>query len=408
VIYSSENVFDVIIVGAGPAGLSAAYSIAKNNLKVLTVEKSSGIGNIIRTSGASFIKDMKENSIPENLYHPVRVYKLYSPNHSITSVTRSPEACVLDVRGLYRFLGKKAAKAGASIILNTNVKGVIREGGDIVGVKANVTGQKHEFNIFSKILIDASGFSCVIGKQVGLVEGWSRFGVGVEFEAYSRGFKADEASLMVGHKFVPGGYAWVFPVDEELLRIGVGINRPLNKENPTHYLRNLINKRLGPLKKVGKIVPIEFHSGIVPNELPSKTVKDNIMLVGDSAGQVNPLVLEGIRYAMKFGSLAGDIASESIKNGLISEEYLKSYEKTWRKRVEKNFTIAHLLQSEWIKYSDEEWDKEIQTLENISGYDFIDFLKSNFSLKNLIKMSIKYPALRKNRTVKKVIKSLRP
>ena len=66
---------------------------------------------------------------------------------------------------------------------------------------------------------------------------------------------------------------------------------------------------------MGKITPIEFHYGLIPNDgLSRKTVFNNLILVGDTAGQANPLVLEGIRYAIKFGRVAGEVASNAIKN----------------------------------------------------------------------------------------------
>ena len=79
--------------------------------------------------------------------------------------------------------------------------------------------------------------------------------------------------------------------------------------------KGIIEKKLGPIKKLGKITPIEFHYGLIPNDgLSRKTVYNNLILVGDTAGQANPLVLEGIRYAIKFGRVAGEVAAKAIKN----------------------------------------------------------------------------------------------
>ena len=86
---------------------------------------------------------------------------------------------------------------------------------------------------------------------------------------------------------------------------------------------------------MGKIEPIEFHYGLIPNDgLSRKTVYDNLILVGDSAGQANPLVLEGIRYAIKFGRIAGEVASKAIKANDTSEKKLyQSMKKIGKKQL---------------------------------------------------------------------------
>ena len=103
---------------------------------------------------------------------------------------------------------------------------------------------------------------------------------------------------------------------DNIARIGVGVGKPESNIDPTQRLKELIEKKMGPIKDLGKITPIEFHYGLIPNDgLLRNTVFNNLMLVGDSAGQANPLVLEGIRYAIKFGRFAGDTAANAIKKG---------------------------------------------------------------------------------------------
>ena len=104
------------------------------------------------------------------------------------------------------------------------------------------------------------------------------------------------------------------------------------------------------IKKLGKITPIEFHYGLIPNDgLSRKTVFNNLILVGDSAGQANPLVLEGIRYAIKFGRTAGKVSSDAIKSGKTDESALYPYEEIWRKDIESKIKKIELLSSEKIE-----------------------------------------------------------
>src|SRR3989344_1057362 len=96
---------------------------------------------------------------------------------------------------------------------------------------------------------------------------------------------------------------------------------------PYRAIKRVDDSKIGPISKLGKITPIEFHYGLIPNDgLSRKTVYNNLILVGDSAGQANPLVLEGIRYAIKFGRVAGKIVANAIKSGKTDEAALYPYE----------------------------------------------------------------------------------
>ena len=142
-------------------------------------------------------------------------------------------------------------------------------------------------------------------------------------------------------------------------------------------------------KKLGKITPIEFHYGLIPNDgLSRKTVYNNLILVGDTAGQANPLVLEGIRYAIKFGRVAGEVAGKAIKNKKTDEKALYPYEENWRNAIESKINSAGKVQDRWIKLSDEEWDKELDIIKELKTEEFLDFIKADFGLSNIDRKSV--------------------
>ncbi len=352
----SEREYDLVVVGAGPAGSSAAYAAAKNGIKVALLEKEENVAQTVRTSGVTWIDYAKEFGIPEDCYNPIRTYNFCSPNNTISISDDKPKAAVLDVRKTYRFLADQAKKNGAEIFVNTNVTEVITENGKVVGVKASSSNNEMIFR--AKMVIDASGFQSVVSKSLGLVKQWKRFGVGAEYEAEVENVNSDTWWLMVGQMYSPAGYAWIFPLGKNLVRIGVGVGKPESEMDPTERLDELIEKGVGPIKDLGKITKKEFHYGLIPNEgLSRKTVYDNLILVGDTAGMANPLVLEGIRYAIKYGRVAGDTASKAIKSGDTSEKALQHYEETWKKEIEPKIKSAHKVQARWLGLSDDDWDK---------------------------------------------------
>ncbi|HXV66937.1 MAG TPA: NAD(P)/FAD-dependent oxidoreductase [Nitrosopumilaceae archaeon] len=384
--------YDIVVVGAGPAGSSAAYSAAKNGAKVALLEKEDVVSQSVRTSGVTWIKDVKKFGIPAELYNEIKNYSFCSPNNKVSVRDSEPRAAVLDVRKTYQWLAEQAEKEGAEIFLKTNVNGIIKNNqGKIVGIK---TASKENYIFNAKIVIDASGFQSVVGKSLGVIKQWERFGAGAEYEAYAEHVDLDTWWLMVGQQYSPAGYAWIFPVKKNIIRIGVGVGKPESSIDPTERLRELLEKKPGPIKELGKITPIEFHYGLIPNDgLSRKTVYDNLILVGDSAGQANPLVLEGIRYAIMFGRVAGEVAAKSIRDGDTSEKSLKKYEEFWQKEIKAKINSASKVQDRWIGLSDEEWDKEIEIIGELTPDEFIDFIKADFGLSNMVKLATRHPKL---------------
>lgn len=384
--------YDLVIVGGGPAGSSAAYTAAKNGSKVALLEKEETIAQTVRTSGVTWIKDVKKFGIPKECYNEIRNYSFSSPNNQVTISDKDPRAVVLDVRKTYQWLAKQAEKEGADIFLNTNVTDVIKnKEGKISGVKAT-SNEDYIFN--SKIVIDASGFQSVVGKSLGVVTQWERFGAGAEYEVKAEHVDSDTWWLMVGEQYSPAGYAWIFPVGKNIVRIGVGVGKPESSVDPTIRLKEIMDAKLGPIKDLGKITPIEFHYGLIPNDgLSRKTVYDNLILVGDSAGQANPLVLEGIRYAIMFGRVAGEVSSNAIKSGDTSEKALIKYEENWKKAIQSKIKSASKIQNRWITLSDEEWDKELEIISELTPDEFIDFIKADFGLSNMVKLAAHHPKL---------------
>jgi digeranylgeranylglycerophospholipid reductase len=209
---------------------------------------------------------------------------------------------------------------------------------------------------------------------------------------------------MVGSKYTPAGYAWIFPINKHKVRIGVGISKPESNADPLELLDNIINKRLKPLDKMNNIQPIEMHYGFIPNEgARNNTVMDGLLLVGDSAGQANPLVLEGIRYAIEFGRLAGNIASESLEYN-ASKDYLIKYEEEWKKRIKKQIDAALRVQRRWLELDDRGWDEELEIIRDMSIDELLDFIRADFNAKKMLKLAVNHPKLIARQLFRMVIK----
>jgi len=139
--------------------------------------------------------------------------------------------------------------------------------------------------------------------------------------------KKEIMELYFGNRTAPGGYFWAFPKGEERANIGVGIRRrEWNAKSAQYYLKKFTSKL--------DATEIEFNIGAVPIGGPVKRAyTDGLMVVGDAAGQVDPLTGGGIHIAAKCAKIAGETALEAIEVGRTDAEFLKRYEKRWYRRV---------------------------------------------------------------------------
>jgi digeranylgeranylglycerophospholipid reductase len=401
----NEEKFDIVVVGGGPAGLSAAYSAAKGGAKVILFEKDESIAHSIRTSGVSWISEMERLGIPSKFYNPIRNYRFIAPSNDVLITGNVSKSCVLDIRATYQHLAFLAAKEGAQIMVKSNVIDVIKDGHRVAGVKANTP--KGKITVRSTLVIDASGFSTSVGRKAGVAGQWKRYGVGAEYECYCEGIDSTTWFLMVGQKYSEAGYAWLFPLSTNRVRIGVGIGRPESKAEPLENLHKIIEKRFKPLDEVrdGNIQPIELHYGFIPNEgVRRNSIVDGLIMVGDSAGQSNPLVLEGIRYAIEFGRLAGKVGADSLSQNSDRESLLE-YERLWKAKVESKIHSALKVQMRWLGLTDEEWDKEIEILRDMTVHEFLDFIKADFSASNMMKLALHHPKMAARQLFSMILKS---
>ena len=365
---------DLIIAGAGPAGLSAAQTASSLRCSVLVLEQNHEIGAPIRTSGGSFIDELDALGIPAHLYHPIVRGRFLSPSKAAVFNYPVPKFCVMDVRGVYQFLAERAIEAGASIRLATAATEAILEDGRVTGVRTRSE------NLSSKLVIDATGHRSVLLKNAGLDPGFERFGVGAEYDMYAPHCDEDEAVLLVGGRVAPSGYAWVFPWGRHRVRVGVGIIHPDSREDPNQFLDRLVSEadRYGVNLKGAQ--PIEHHHGLIPSErFADRFVGDGILAVGDSAGHASSLLGEGIRWAIEAGRMAGEVAAKAIHSGDVSRKALEPFETRWLKRHGRDLRLAHKINQRIAHWNDQKWDDRMDLIQRLTPDQFVEALKTNLT-----------------------------
>ena len=371
----------MIIAGAGPAGLSAAETIARRGFSAVVLEQSHEIGSPIRTSGGSFIGELRALGLPDNLWHPISRVSFLSPNNAAVFDYPDPVMCVIDVRRTFQYLAERAIAAGASIRLGTSAVAPILDGRRVTGVRTR-GADKAEASLGCRILVDATGYRSTLIKQAGLDPGFGRFGIGAEYDMFAPHCDQREAVLVVGEKVAPSGYAWVFPWGANRVRVGVGIIHPDSPARPGDFLDRFVASAGDYGVDLSGAQPVEHHSGLIPSERFAKSFTgDGIIGVGDTAGQASSLLGEGIRWAIRAGRMAGDTAASALERNDVSRRALVEFEHNWRKQCGLDLRIAHRLNKRIAGWDGPKWDSRVELLKTLSPAEFAEALQTKLTAK---------------------------
>lgn len=377
---------DVIVVGGGPAGLSAAEALAARGRRVVVIEQNHEIGAPIRTSGGSFVDEMDALGIPEHLYHPISRVRFVSPNNEAVYDCPKPKLCVLDVRGVFQHLAVRAIDAGASVRLATRVDGPLLHDGAVAGVRIGRESMK------GRVVIDATGYRASLLKQAGLDPGVRRFGVGAEYDFHAPHCDESEALLIAGSELAPSGYAWVFPWGRHRVRVGVGIIHPDSNAKPEAHLDKLVNGLARLRVNLKGSQPMEHHFGLIPSEcFATRFAGNGILGAGDSAGHASSLVGEGIRWAIHAGRMAGEVVAGALGRGDVSRDSLAEFEQRWEKRHGRDLRLAYQINQRMARWDDRKWDERLEVLKLMSPDQFIEALKTNLTGGWLLRFLASHP-----------------
>ncbi|MCX6814916.1 MAG: NAD(P)/FAD-dependent oxidoreductase [Candidatus Aenigmarchaeota archaeon] len=384
--------YDIVVIGAGPAGSSAAMATAKAGLKVLMVEKRAEIGSPKRC-GEGLSKsalgrmglELEESWVRRTILGA----STYAPNgKKITVNYKGPEGWVIERKVFDKWLAKKAVEAGARVIAKTDAVSVIKKDGKVSGVTLESNGKR--WDVQAKVLIAADGVESKIAREAGIDTTLRLVDVasGVQFEMAGVDIDPDRIELYFGNEIAPAGYAWIFPKGKNQANVGIGVRKPWAKKTAYEYLMDFVESRPG-LKK-GSIV--EINGGGVPvGALMKNMVADNFMVVGDAAHQVNPIHGGGIGESFVAGRIAAQVAVQAIRKGDCSKKSLSEYNKIWwKERGEKLQKLVRLREvTESLK------DEELNWLaEYLQGEDLIELVRSS-GFKKLAFLFMKKPRLMK-------------
>jgi len=380
---------DVLVIGAGPAGSTAAKHAALSGAKVTIIDKKSEIGAPKRCAEGVSRDGLAKLGIEPNprwVAKELSGVRLVSPNGTDVLLdddkVKLPESgYILERKVFDKHMAMDAARAGAEILVKTIATGLERENGKVL---VDVESMDEKFQIRAKIVIGADGPESRVGRWAGLktvikpknMESCAQFEMANLDMAYP-----DCIDFYFG-SVAPGGYAWIFPKGDDIANVGLGILT--TKTDKTAYQHLLEFVKNNPATKNAQ--PVELNIGGDPvGGMLKDIVADNLMIVGDAASMVNPLTGGGIISGMIGGMIAGQIAGAAIQEQDYSKKRLKEYKDRAQEEIGDSFKKYLKAKEYLLSLSDEELDSIADAFQDAE----FESINTSELIKLLIKVSPK-------------------
>ncbi len=400
-----EKSFDVIIVGAGTGGTTAARFTAKKGLNVCLIDRKQrgDIGDkICGDAVGNEIFDTLKINHPKNeeLSCHIKGAKLYSPNlkKCITLLDPKQAGYIVNRLEFGQRLLNEAFDAGVKQFLDkTLALDLIYKNGTVNGLQVKLeNGEK--INLNAKIVIDASGFysplrkkvkSSLIEKKISKNDSILCYREIVKFSHTDQQVDDPEyITIILDQEKAPGGYIWYFPKNESSVNIGIGTFMDYRGKVKDLYKKNVFQEFI----KTSKVKILSTGGGVVPVRRPLWSCADNgFMLVGDAACQVNPLHGGGIDPSMRAGFHAANSAVHAIENNDNSVTELWDYNYNIMTSFGAEFASLDLLRIVLQNLSNEELNFGLER-DLLSGEEILEISSTgglNLSLINMASKAFK-------------------
>ncbi|MBE7713404.1 MAG: FAD-dependent oxidoreductase [Cyanobacteria bacterium SIG26] len=352
-----ENQTDVIVVGAGPAGIACAITLARAGKEVVLIERGLFAGSKNVFGGAIYTQPTKEifpnfeTEAPIERRTVEHNFAILGEEDSTTITYRKDDNTSYSViRGKFdRWAADEARKAGVYLVEETVVRELIKENNKIIGIKTELE------DFYANIVVLADGVNSLLAKQIGLRKDFSTHDLALSVkeviklnkETINQRFrlKDDEGAIIEifgGPMLGMLGLGFMYTNKDSItIGLGITINELVEKGlRPFDLLERLKqHPTIAPLIQGGELK--EYSAHMIPEggykKIPQLT-DNGVLVVGDAAMLVNNLHWEGTNLALISGKLAAETIINAINIGDYSKEKLSEYEK----KLQKSFVLKDM------------------------------------------------------------------
>ena len=371
--------YDVVVVGAGPAGSIAAKYAAMAGARTLVIEEHAASGSPVQCTGLVSSKTLDVCDIKPGawMYQKIKGAHIFSPDGSSISIGgEKVRAYVIDRTIFDRHLLQRAVEAGADVMMKTKAVSLGQGAGNTRGKEVlEVITNGKRFDISAGVVIGADGVQ-------GSIARWSTLGQvrkvlsGVQIETAYDVENTDHVEVFLGSD-VPGFFAWAVPVSENTARIGLCVDPAKTHLSAYEHLKRFLHTNPRMKERSGKGC-YDMLVGCIPLGSQSRTAADGVIITGDAAGQVKPTSGGGVYMGALCAKIAGEVAVNAALSGDTSAGVLMEYDRRWREVVGKELAVGMQIHKVFGRLDDEDFNElmrffgEPEVLELINTYGDID------------------------------------
>lgn len=380
---NSDRTFDVVVVGAGPAGGLAAITTSKAGLRTLLIEKHPTIGEPLCCAEGISSCGLNDNIPVDRRWIDADIERCYleSPGGRILQFDHPDAGYVLSRRRFEQGLADIATAHGCEVVTGTEAVGLVNGKSDrFTGIRLLDNGR--EYSVGCQIIIAADGIESMVARWAGIDTLLSTDQMDSAAQFLFDGVPELDPSRMEFYfdtDLAPGGYAWVFPKGNNLANVGIAIAPAVaGTRKAMPMLREFIKKRFGNLSPT----PLKKTVGGIPEFRGRRfMLRKNVMVTGDAARLLDSITGAGIANALWSGRLAAEAAVEFMQKGGSDLSLLRHYPERWmaaRGRQMRYFLWARQI---FLRMTNEDLDAVIGSLAELyhgttlTAIDPIDVVK---------------------------------
>lgn len=346
--------YDILIIGGGPAGLYAAYCLAKAGRSVAVFEEHAEIGEPAHCTGLMATESFSRFNLPrEAIRATLGSARFHSPSgHMLSVASEQAAAVVVDRAAFDQGLADQALAAGADIFLGHRVEALRRLRRSLVARTSNSGGVGRL--VSGRLGILATGAYYGLHRGLGLRVP-SRFVYGAQVEVKFE--ETSEVEVYFGNEVAPESFSWVVPFMRQgvaMAKIGVLSSR----ESVRYLTRFLRSPQVASRVRPGRACT--YLCRPVPVWPLSETFADRVLVIGDAAGLAKPTTGGGVYYSLLSAELAAATIGEALDSGDGSARFLSRYQTAWRAVLGSEIRTGTMFRTFASQLSDAQIDEAFQ------------------------------------------------